>query len=446
MTEKVAGSLPKSGISKTAGDSDAHINEASSSSSSSSLSSSSSATKPGGRKSKDSAARTDAAEVEVPPNELSRGDGPSQGISSTSASASAGTQNGETASDNASLSSDDATPIANGSAADLDWAQPDHDHHFGDGDSALGDDSASSTQSLSSSVLQYRMIHGRRYHSLRGDSNIEYWQPNDEQQNLHSEYTHHANLLLLDGKLFLAPIPENVQNVLDVGTGIGQWAIDFGDAYPHAEVRGVDLSPIQPAWIPPNVLFEIDDITQEWTYQPNYFDFIYLRSLQGCVKDWDAFFREAYKCCKPGGWVETFHSDLKAQSDDGSVRPGMALLAMYDHLVDAGRRMGRPMDLLSQQTMMRSMRAAGFVDLRETNLKKPLTGSFGDRHMREVGGFQHAACMEGIEGFVLYPLGQVLGWPLIQIQLLLARVRTELASQKVHPWTRVQIVYARKPE
>ncbi|KAK6842524.1 hypothetical protein PG987_003384 [Apiospora arundinis] len=412
MTEKVAGSLPKSGISKTAGDSDAHINEASSSSSSSSSLSSSSATKPGGRKSKDSAARTDAAEVEVPPNELSRGDGPSQGISSTSASA--GTQNGETASDNASLSSDDATPIANGSAADLDWAQPDHDHHFDDGDSALGDDSASSTQSLSSSVLQYRMIHGRRYHSLRGDSNIEYWQPNDEQQNLHSEYTHHANLLLLDGKLFLAPIPENVQNVLDVGTGIGQWAIDFGDAYPHAE--------------------------------PNYFDFIYLRSLQGCVKDWDAFFREAYKCCKPGGWVETFHSDLKAQSDDGSVRPGMALLAMYDHLVDAGRRMGRPMDLLSQQTMMRSMRAAGFVDLRETNLKKPLTGSFGDRHMREVGGFQHAACMEGIEGFVLYPLGQVLGWPLIQIQLLLARVRTELASQKVHPWTRVQIVYARKPE
>lgn len=173
---------------------------------------------------------------------------------------------------------------------------------------------------------------------------------------------------------------------------------DFGDAYPNAQVRGVDLSPIQPAWIPPNVLFEIDDITQEWTYQPDHFDFIYLRSLEGCVKDWDAFFREAYKCCKPGGWVETFHSDLRAHSDDGSVRPGMAIVAMYDYLVDAGRRMGRPMDLLSQQTIMRSMRAAGFVDLQETNLKKPLTGSFGDRKTREIGGFQHAACMEGIEG------------------------------------------------
>lgn len=173
---------------------------------------------------------------------------------------------------------------------------------------------------------------------------------------------------------------------------------DFGDAHPHAQVRGVDLSPIQPAWIPPNVIFEIDDIAQEWTYQPNHFDFIYLRSLHGCIKDWDAFFREAYKCCKPGGWVESFHIDLKPQSDDGSVRPGMAMLSMYEHLVDAGRRMGRPMDLLRHQTMVRSMEAAGFVDLRETNIKKPMTGSFGDRKMREIGGFQHAAMTEGLEG------------------------------------------------
>lgn len=96
--------------------------------------------------------------------------------------------------------------------------------------------------------------------------------------------------------------------------------------------------------------------------------------------------------------METFHADLKVQSDDGSVRPGMAMLAVYDHLVDAGRRMGRPMDLLVQHTIVRSMRAAGFVDLRETNFKKPVTGNFGDRKMREIGGFQHAAFMEGMEG------------------------------------------------
>jgi len=96
--------------------------------------------------------------------------------------------------------------------------------------------------------------------------------------------------------------------------------------------------------------------------------------------------------------------DLKPQSDDGSVRPGMAMLSMYEHLVDAGRRMGRPMDLLRHQTMVRSMEAAGFVDIRETNIKKPLTGSFGDRKLREIGGFQHAAMTEGLEGRLIHTL------------------------------------------
>jgi ribosomal protein L11 methylase PrmA len=35
-------------------------------------------------------------------------------------------------------------------------------------------------------------------------------------------------LLTLDGKLSLAPIGKNVNRVLDVGTGTGIWAIDFG--------------------------------------------------------------------------------------------------------------------------------------------------------------------------------------------------------------------------
>ena len=33
---------------------------------------------------------------------------------------------------------------------------------------------------------------------------------------------------MMDQKLYLAPISENVQNVLDIGTGTGLWAIEFG--------------------------------------------------------------------------------------------------------------------------------------------------------------------------------------------------------------------------
>jgi len=39
---------------------------------------------------------------------------------------------------------------------------------------------------------------------------------------------------------------------MDVGTGTGIWAIDMADRFPNAQVKGIDLSPIQPNWVPPN--------------------------------------------------------------------------------------------------------------------------------------------------------------------------------------------------
>ena len=38
--------------------------------------------------------------------------------------------------------------------------------------------------------------------------------------------------ITLDGKLHLAPIGTNPQNVLDVGTGTGIWAVEFGKTSP----------------------------------------------------------------------------------------------------------------------------------------------------------------------------------------------------------------------
>ena len=52
--------------------------------------------------------------------------------------------------------------------------------------------------------------------------------------------------LILDNKLYLAPIEKNIQKALDIGTGTGIWAIDFADEHPSATVIGTDISPIQP--------------------------------------------------------------------------------------------------------------------------------------------------------------------------------------------------------
>ena len=51
------------------------------------------------------------------------------------------------------------------------------------------------------------------------------------------DIVHHLVKLVLDGKLFLAPIGDNPQRVLDLGCGTGIWAIEMGDLFPSAQVH-----------------------------------------------------------------------------------------------------------------------------------------------------------------------------------------------------------------
>lgn len=45
-----------------------------------------------------------------------------------------------------------------------------------------------------------------------------------------SDLQHHLFSLLFDGVLHLAPLPSELHNVLDIGTGTGLWATEFGKA------------------------------------------------------------------------------------------------------------------------------------------------------------------------------------------------------------------------
>jgi hypothetical protein len=67
-----------------------------------------------------------------------------------------------------------------------------------------------------------------------------------------------------------------------------------GDEYQDAEIiYGIDLSPIQPSWVPPNVKFFVDDAEAEWVYEPNSLDFIHLRHMSITIKDWPRLLGQA---------------------------------------------------------------------------------------------------------------------------------------------------------
>ncbi|KAI0400117.1 S-adenosyl-L-methionine-dependent methyltransferase [Xylaria palmicola] len=326
------------------------------------------------------------------------------------------------------------------------WAQVPHEEDeedFDDGDSAYGDGNASSTASLSASILEYRTVHGRTYHSERG--NAQSWNPNDAQHDESMDILHHVSTLMQDGKITMAHIDESVQRVLDVGCGTGIWAIDFADQYPHTEVIGVDISPSQPQWIPPNLKFEIDDITQPWTYTPNSFDYIHMRWLIGAVPDWYTLFREVYQTLKPGGIFESKESSCLIQSDDGTVPYGSALDQWGRVFTEAGRKFGRTFRPLEDDLQIKAMEAAGFVDIKVYNMKTTIGPWAADAKHKEIGQYARLALEQDIEGFIMYMWTSVLGWTREEIAVYAAHLRRELRSPHYHAYYPQRVVVGRKP-
>lgn len=168
----------------------------------------------------------------------------------------------------------------------------DHEQLELESDPGYESDRASfASTSLSSSVRDYLFENGRRYHRFReGRYNF----PNDEAEQDREDMKHACVKMLCQNQLYFAPIDEdNLQNVLDIGTGTGIWAIEFGDLFPSADVLGIDLSPIQPDWVPANVHFVVDDAESDWIYPPDHFDYIHTRHTVMAIKDWPKLYREA---------------------------------------------------------------------------------------------------------------------------------------------------------
>lgn len=100
--------------------------------------------------------------------------------------------------------------------------------------------------------------------------------------------------------------------------------VDFGDEHPEASVLGVDLSPIQPQFLPLNVMFEVDDIEDRWLYSQN-FDYIHSRMMIGSLNNFPRLFQQAFQFLKPGGWLEMMDPVWPMQLQDGEWPEDSAL-------------------------------------------------------------------------------------------------------------------------
>jgi len=122
----------------------------------------------------------------------------------------------------------------------------------------------------------------------------------------------------------------------------------------------------------------VEDCTNEWTFNRDTFDYIHMRWLLGSIVDWTELFKQAYLSCKPGGWLESFETSSRFESDDGSVVETSAL-GQWGKIFDEGSKVfGRSFSVVDDGTQRKAMEEAGFVDIEEFNFKVCDHGQTGE--------------------------------------------------------------------
>ncbi|RGP69176.1 methyltransferase domain-containing [Fusarium sporotrichioides] len=250
--------------------------------------------------------------------------------------------------------------------------------------------------------------------------------------------------LTFDGKLSNYPHDKanSPKRVLDAGTGTGVWAIDYAEDHPESQVVGIDLSPTQPSFVPPNLTFYIDDIEDQWTFSYK-FDLIYARMMTGSIRDWPKFIQQSYDNLESGGWLELSDILLTLHSDDKTIPEGCAAAKWGDLMLEAADKFGAPLDSCTRYKQQ--LLDAGFVDVVETIYKWPTNPWPRDLKFKEMGTWNYENLGNGASGLSLALFTRALGWTAEQVEVFLVDVRRDMKNRAIHGWWPIYVVYGRKP-
>jgi ubiquinone/menaquinone biosynthesis C-methylase UbiE len=101
-----------------------------------------------------------------------------------------------------------------------------------------------------------------------------------------------------------------------------------------------------------------------------------MRYLYGSISDWSTLFKEAFRVCKPGGWVESYEASPRMESDDGTVNETCAINEWGKFFIEGGKKLNRTFEIIDKDLQQKGMEEAGFVDVKVWDFKVSLYHPF----------------------------------------------------------------------
>jgi ubiquinone/menaquinone biosynthesis C-methylase UbiE len=191
------------------------------------------------------------------------------------------------------------------------------------------------------------------------------------------DFQHYMLRFALQG-LYAAPL-RDPGSILDVGTGMGRWALDMAQMFPRANVVGVDINPPPPDEQagkgndarPPNYAFAPGNILEGLPFADGAFDFVHMRLLFTALPSdrWPLVINELARVTRAGGWVESVETT-------GLHEGGPNVERLMEWIRQLSARRG--VDFVNSTRVPDFMRQAGLANVRGSVVKVP-TGTYGGR-------------------------------------------------------------------
>ncbi|GCE20978.1 class I SAM-dependent methyltransferase [Dictyobacter kobayashii] len=215
----------------------------------------------------------------------------------------------------------------------------------------------------------FRWDDGRRH-----VANVPYMLPSDLTEVQRLDFQHYMLRYAFKGN-YLAPIKQP-KDILDVACGTGRWMFEQAQAFPQANIMGIDLVPPRvdksSLAFPKKCVFTQGNVVDGLPFVDQTFDFVHQRLLILGIqaRAWPRLLYDLYRVTRPGGWIEIVDTNLTCQR----LGPETTRLAQWVHEL----KVQRGIDPSLPQRLGTNLKQVGLTNVSTHKVSLPV-GLWGGR-------------------------------------------------------------------